>query len=73
MFMGLLFVHWTTMLVMIELSGLVPSPEGGRAQGNTPDFMLEYFIVHPTDDTRWTPPIGRWSLTVIAIQLYTQG
>ena len=52
MFMGVLFVHWTTMWVKIELLGLVPSPEGCRALVNTPDFMLEYFIVHPTDDTR---------------------
>ena len=46
---------------------------GVQSTRNTPDFMLEPFIVHPTDDTRWTPPIGGWSLTVIAIQLCTQG
>ena len=48
-----------------------PSGEGYRAQGNTPDFMLEYFIVHLSDDTRWTPPVGGWSSTVMAIQLCT--
>ena len=73
MFMGLLFVLLATIWVKVELLSVV-SPSGEcRVQGNTPDFMLEHFIVHPTDDTRWTPPIGRWSLTVIAIQLCTQG
>ena len=69
--MGLLFVHLATIWVKVKLSGMVPSPERCRAQGNTPDFMFEHFIVHPLDDTRWTPPIGRWSLTVIGIQLCT--
>ena len=43
---------------------MVPSTEEYWAQGNTPDFMLEYFIVHLSDDTRS-------SLTVMAIQLCT--
>ena len=68
MFMGLLFVHWTTIWVKIELAGLVSSPERCRVQGNTQDVVLEHFIVHPLDDTRWTSPIGKWSLTVITIQ-----
>ena len=71
MFMGLLFVHWATIWVKIELSGMVPSPERCRAQGNAIDFIFEHFIVHLLGDTRWTPPIERWSLTVIAIQICT--
>ena len=70
-FMGALFVHWARIWIKVELSEMVSSPEGCRAQGNTPDFMFEHFIGHPSDDTRWTPPIGRWSLTVISIQLCT--
>ena len=59
MFMGLLFMHWPTMWVKIELLGLVPSPEGCRVQGNTPDFMLKHFIVHPTDDIYKMDPSNR--------------
>ena len=62
LFIGVLFVHWTTMWVKVELLEMVPSSEGCRAQGNTPDFMLEWFIVHLSDDTVW-------SLPVMAIQL----
>ena len=50
------------MWVKVELLEMVPSLEGCRTQGNTPDFMLEWFIVHLSDDTVW-------SLTVMAIQL----
>ena len=50
------------MWVIVELLEMVPSLEGCRVQGNTPDIMLEWFIVHPSDDTVW-------SLTVMAIQL----
>ena len=72
MFKGLLFVHWATIWVKVELLEVVPASEGYRVQENTPDFMLEHFIGHPLDDTRRTPPpIRRWSLTVIAIQLCT--
>ena len=71
MFMGVLFVHWTTVWVRVELSRMVPLDEDCRAQGNTPDFMFEHFIVHLSDDTSWTPPVGGWSSTVMAIQLCT--
>ena len=39
-------------------------PTGGevRAKGNTPDFMLEYFIVPHSDDTVVTP--HRWEVTL---------
>ena len=47
---------------------MVPSLEGCRVQGNTPGFMLEHFIVQLSNDTRWTPPLGGWSFTVITIQ-----
>ena len=69
--MGVLFVHWTTVWVRVELSRMVPLDEDCRAQGNTPDFMFEHFIVHLSDDTSWTPPVGGWSSTVMAIQLCT--
>ena len=71
LFMGVLFVHWTTVWVRVELSRMVPLEEDCRAQGNTPDFMFEHFIVHLSDDTSWTPPVGGWSSTVMAIQLCT--
>ena len=68
MFMGLLFMHWDTIWVKIELFLNGPLHKGCRVQGNTPDFMLEHFIVYLSDDTRWSPPIGGWSLTIIPIQ-----
>ena len=71
MFMGVLFVHWTTVWVRVELSGMVPFEEDCRAQGNTPDLMFEHFIVHYADGTSWIPPVGGWSSTVMAIQLCT--
>ena len=64
LFMGILFVHWATIWIKVGLLEVVPSNEGCRAQGNTPGFMLECFIVHLSDDTVW-------SLTVMAIQLCT--
>ena len=73
MFMGLPLWHWAAIWVKVQLMSVF-SPSGEcRPQGNTPDFMLQHFIEHPTDDTRWTNPIRRCSLTVIAIQLCTQG
>ena len=66
MFMGLLFMNSATIWVKVELSQMVPHHRGHSAQGNTPDFMLEHFIVHLSDNTRWTPPIRGWGLTVIA-------
>ena len=69
--MGVLFVHWTTVWVRVELSRVVPLDGDCRAQVNTPDFMFEHFIVQLSDDTSWTPPVGGWSSTVMAIQLCT--
>ena len=57
-----------TIWVKVEPSQIVPLRRGCRVQGNTPDFMLDHFIVHLSDDTRCAPPIGGQSLTVIAIQ-----
>ena len=37
-------------------------------KGNTPDFILEHFIVFCIDGTAITPVRRSWNLTVMAIQ-----
>ena len=39
-------------------------------KGNTPDFILEHFIVFCFDVTAITPAWRSWNLTVMAIQHY---
>ena len=44
--MDLLFVNWATIQVKVKSSQMAPLPRGHKMQGNTPDLMLEHFIVH---------------------------
>ena len=50
------------------LSG--PPLEELRAEGNTPDFILEHFIAFSFNSTSMTQTKRNWNLTVMAIQHY---
>ena len=64
---GFLFVHWATIWVKIEQLHCTLSLRGLWAIRNTPDFMLEHFIVLFLAGTRWTPSLEGWRLTVMTI------
>ena len=61
------FMLWATIWVKVESLHWQPSSRVSRAQGNTPDFILEHFIVQLTADTQWQPSTEGWNLVAIAI------
>ena len=56
-------MHWATIWVGIQEIPSTPHAGECRAKGNTPDFMLEYFIVPYFDDTAGTP--HKWEVGFI--------
>ena len=48
-------MHWATILVGMQEIPSTPHTGEFRAKGNTPDFMLEHFILLYLDGTALTP------------------
>ena len=57
-------MHWATIRVKVRRTPSTPQAGEFRAKGNTPDFMLEHFIILYCDVTAGTP--HRWGVTLIA-------
>ena len=51
-------MHWATIRVQVRRTPSTPQAGEFRAKGNTPDFMLEHFIILYCDVTAGTP--HRW-------------
>ena len=51
-------MHWATIRVQVRRTPSTPQAGGFRVKGNTPDFMLEHFIILYCDVTAGTP--HRW-------------
>ena len=57
-------MHWATIRVQVRKTSSTPQAGEFRAKGNTPDFMLEHFIILYCDVTAGTP--HRWGVTLMA-------
>ena len=57
-------MHWATIRVQVRRTPSTPQVGEFRVKGNTPDFMLEHFIILYGDVTAGTP--HRWGVTLIA-------
>ena len=57
-------MHWATIRVQVRRTPSTPHAGEFRAKGNTPDFMLEHFIILYCDVTAGTP--HRWGVTLMA-------
>ena len=57
-------MHWATIRVQVRRTPSTPQAGGFRVKGNTPDLMLEHFIMLHCDVTAGTP--HRWGLTLMA-------
>ena len=57
-------MHWATIRVQVRRTPFTPQAGEFRAKGNTPDFMLEHFIILYCNVTAGTP--HRWGVTLIA-------
>ena len=51
-------MHWATIRVQVKRTPSTPHAGAFRVKGNTPDFMLEHFIILYCDVTAGTP--HRW-------------
>ena len=57
-------MHWATIRVQVRRTPSTPQAGEFRVKGNTPDFMLEHFIILYFDVTAGTP--HRWGVTLMA-------
>ena len=65
-------MHWATIWVKSKQLTLQPSRRVSRVKGNTPDFILEHFIVHFSSYSGRPPLGGVSSLTVMTIVTHTK-
>ena len=61
---GWQFMHWATIRVQVKRAPSTPQAGEFSAKENTPDFMLEHFIILYCNVTAGTP--HRWGVTLMA-------
>ena len=57
-------MHWATIRVQVKRTPSTPQSGEFRSKGNTPDLILEHFIILYCDVTAGTP--HRWGVTLMA-------
>ena len=57
-------MNWATIRVQVRRTPSIPHAGEFRVKGNTPDFMLEHFIILYCDVTAGTPQ--RWGVALMA-------
>ena len=66
------FMHWATIRIKSKQLTLLPSWRVSRVKGNTPDFILEHFIIYFSAYSGRPPFGGVSSLTVMTVVAHTK-